>query len=97
LNTGKIEVGREADLVVIDAPLDSAGKDALEAIEVGDLPGQAMVMVDGHLAALWGKATRRPRQQVLINGIEYKFEGFQQFMQGEQPRIDLLLQYPKGR
>jgi enamidase len=97
LNTGRIEVGREADLVVIDAPLDSAGKDALEAIEIGDLPGQAMVMVDGHLAALWGKATRRPRQQVLINGIEYKYESFQQFMQGEQPRLDLLLQYPKGR
>jgi enamidase len=96
LNTGKIEVGREADLVVIDAPLDSAGKDALEAIEIGDLPGQAMVMVDGRLAALWGKATRRPRQQVLINGIEYRWGGFQQFMQGHQPCPDLLLQYPKG-
>ena len=82
--------------MVIDAPLDSAGKDALEAIEIGDLPGQAMVMVDGHLAALWGKATRRPRQQVLINGIEYKWAGFQQFVQGQQPSPDLLLQYPKG-
>ncbi len=85
LNTGKIEVGREADMLIIDAPLDSAAKDALEAIELGDCPGQAMVMVDGQIIALWGKGTRRPRKQVTINGIEYDWKAYEDWALGELP------------
>lgn len=47
LNTSMIEPGREADLVVIDTPIGSAGEDALSAIECGDLPSVSMVMIDG--------------------------------------------------
>lgn len=47
LETGFIAEGKEADLVVMDAPLGSIGADALEAINAGDLPGVAMVIVDG--------------------------------------------------
>ncbi|MFZ5633495.1 MAG: amidohydrolase family protein [Bacillota bacterium] len=47
LNTSMIAPGREADLVIIDAPLGSVGSGALEAIEAGDLPGVSMVIIDG--------------------------------------------------
>jgi len=49
LNRGLIEKGREADLVIMDAPMGSVGKDALSAIEAGDVPGVAMVLVDGQI------------------------------------------------
>jgi len=47
LSEGILRPGAPADLQVIDAPMGSAGKDAKEAIEVGDIPGVAMVMIDG--------------------------------------------------
>ena len=49
LNTGFIAAGREADLVILDKPLGSAGHDALSAMEAGDLPGIAMVLIDGQI------------------------------------------------
>ena len=55
LNTGKIEVGREADLQVIDNPPGSVGTDALKAIENGDPFGNSMVIVDGRIIAFRGK------------------------------------------
>jgi enamidase len=64
LNRGKIEAGREADFVIMDAPMGSAGKDALEAFEVGDLPGIAFVIVDGKVIVKKSRntppATRKP-------------------------------------
>lgn len=64
LNRGKIEAGREADFVIMDAPMGSAGKDALEAFEVGDLPGIAFVIVDGEVVVKKSRntppATRKP-------------------------------------
>jgi len=47
LHRGVIAEGREADLVVCDAPTGSVGKDALGALAAGDLPGVSMVLVDG--------------------------------------------------
>ena len=32
---------------IMDTPMGSVGKTALEAIEAGDLPGVALVLVDG--------------------------------------------------
>jgi len=63
LNRGKIEVGREADILIIDCPPDSAGDDALKAIEIGDQPAISMVMVDGHIIAVFGRATRFPKEK----------------------------------
>lgn len=64
LNRGKIEAGREADFVIMDAPMGSAGKDALEAFEVGDLPGIAFVIVNGEVVVKKSRntppATRKP-------------------------------------
>jgi enamidase len=47
LDTSSIAVGKEADLVIIDAPIGSVGADALQAIEAGDIPGVSMVIIDG--------------------------------------------------
>ena len=58
LNTGKIEVGREADLQVIDCPPGSCGSDALKAIECGDPFGNSMVIVDGRIMAFRGHDSR---------------------------------------
>jgi len=49
LNTGKIEVGREADLVVVDAPYGSCAEEALSAFSLGDIPGISMVIIDGEI------------------------------------------------
>lgn len=49
LETSQIAVGKEADLAVIDAPMGSVGEDALKAIEAGDLPAVAVVLVDGEV------------------------------------------------
>ena len=47
LDVGLIAPGREADLVVMDAPVGSVGKTALEALRAGDLPGISMIVIDG--------------------------------------------------
>jgi enamidase len=50
LNRGLIAEGREADLVVCDAPIGSVADDALGALAAGDLPGISMVLIDGRVA-----------------------------------------------
>jgi len=72
-NTGKIEVGREADLLIIDRPPDSMGRDALEAIEVGDTFGTDLVMVDGQIVTLRGRDTRPTDGNIFIDGVEQDF------------------------
>ena len=49
LNRGVIAEGREADLVVCDAPTGSVARDALGALTAGDLPGVSMVLIDGKI------------------------------------------------
>ncbi|HEY0832413.1 MAG TPA: amidohydrolase family protein [Azospirillum sp.] len=44
---GLIEVGRSADFVFLDRPQHSAGRTVTEAIELGDIPGVGMVVIDG--------------------------------------------------
>ncbi|MGE0748476.1 MAG: amidohydrolase family protein, partial [Rhodospirillales bacterium] len=47
LAQGIIEPGRPADFVFLDKAQHSAGKDFLESVEVGDVPGVGMVVIDG--------------------------------------------------
>lgn len=47
LPAGRLRVGCEADLVVLDAPRGSAASTALEAMEIGDLPGISAVVTQG--------------------------------------------------
>ena len=49
LNRGLVAEGREADLVVCDAPIGSVAGDALGALQAGDLPGISMVLIDGRI------------------------------------------------
>ena len=47
LNCGLIEVGRAADFVFMDRAQHTAGKTLLESVQLGDIPGVGMVMIDG--------------------------------------------------
>jgi len=47
LNCGLIEPGRAADLVFMDRAQHTAGRDLLESVKLGDIPGIGMVMIDG--------------------------------------------------
>ena len=47
LNCGLIEAGRAADFVFMDRAQHTAGRTLLESIQLGDLPGVGMVMIDG--------------------------------------------------
>ncbi len=58
LNRGIIKKGREGDVIIIDAPMGSAGNDAKEAIEAGDIPGVAAVIIDGEMKV--GKSRNTP-------------------------------------
>lgn len=47
LNCGLIEPGRVADFVIMDRAQHTAGKTILESVQMGDLPGISMVIIDG--------------------------------------------------
>jgi enamidase len=47
LNCGLIDPGRDADFVFLDRAQHTAGRTLLESIELGDIPGVGMVMIDG--------------------------------------------------
>jgi enamidase len=49
LDGGLIAVGQPADFVFMDKPQHSSGKDLLEAMSLGDIPGIGMVVIDGHV------------------------------------------------
>lgn len=57
LNTGIIEVGMEADLIIMDKPMGSVGEDAMQAIEAGDIPGISMVIIDGEIKVIKSRNT----------------------------------------
>ena len=47
LDAGLIAVGRAADFVFLDRAQHTAGKTLLESVQLGDIPGVGMVMIDG--------------------------------------------------
>jgi enamidase len=64
LNCGLIEPGYEASFVLMDKAQHSAGKDLLDSIQKGDLPGIGMVIIDGAVSVQRSRntppATRMP-------------------------------------
>ena len=64
LNCGLIAPGREASFVLMDKAQHSAGKNLLDSIQKGDLPGIGMVIIDGVVSAQRSRntppATRLP-------------------------------------
>jgi enamidase len=47
LDTGQVAIGRAADLVFLDRPQHTAGRDLLESVRLGDIPGVGMMLIDG--------------------------------------------------
>ena len=47
LNCGLIEVGCAADFVFMDKAQHSAGRDLLDSVQLGDIPGIGMIVIDG--------------------------------------------------
>ncbi|MCF8128534.1 MAG: amidohydrolase family protein [Deltaproteobacteria bacterium] len=66
LNRGIIAPGKEADLVIMDAPMGSVGEDALSAISAGDVPAVAMVLVDGQVVVGKSRNTPPPKGKVVL-------------------------------
>jgi enamidase len=66
LPRGIISEGKEADLVIMDAPMGSVGDDALSAIEAGDLPGVAIVLVDGEIVVSKSRNTPPPKRKPFV-------------------------------
>ena len=57
LNCGLIAVGREASFVLLDTAQQSAGKNLLDSIQKGDLPGVGMVITDGAVSIQRSRST----------------------------------------
>jgi len=49
LDTGILEVGLSADFILLDQAQHSPGKDMLESIQQGNLPGIGMTVIDGEI------------------------------------------------
>jgi enamidase len=47
LDCGLLEVGRAADITFMDRAQHTAGRDLLESVRLGDIPGVGMVLIDG--------------------------------------------------
>lgn len=57
LAQGILAAGRPADMVFLDRPEASAGRDVLEALSFGDIPGIGGVMIDGKMRSGRSRAT----------------------------------------
>lgn len=64
LDNGIIEVGKEADFILIDQAQHAPGKDLLESVHQGNLPGVGMTIIDGVVRSMRSRntppATRLP-------------------------------------
>lgn len=60
---GRIEVGAPADLVLLDAPEGSGARDACAALELGDTPAVAGVVIDGEIVVRRSRNTAPPQRE----------------------------------
>ena len=66
LNTGMVAVGKEADLVIMDAPMGSIAEDAMDAIAAGDIPGISIVMINGKVVVSVSRNTPPAKRQAQV-------------------------------
>lgn len=66
LNRGLIALGKEADLVFMDASMGSPGDDLLSCLAAGDNPGVSIIMVDGKVVAKASRNTPPPKRAAKI-------------------------------
>ena len=71
LDAGRVELGRPADLAVIDAPVGSSAATAFEAIELGDVPAVACVVSGGKLRFSKSRNTPAPSRNVTVTGTQH--------------------------
>lgn len=57
LDTGLIEVGMAADFVLMDQAQHAPGKTLLESVQLGNLPGVGMTIIDGKVTSLRSRNT----------------------------------------
>lgn len=57
LDTGIIEVGKCADFVLMDQAQHAPGKNMLESVQLGNLPGVGMTIIDGVVTSLSSRNT----------------------------------------
>ncbi|MFK7994391.1 MAG: amidohydrolase family protein [Granulosicoccus sp.] len=57
LDTGIIESGKSADFIILDQAQHSPGKDMLESIQQGNLPGIGMTIIDGKVTSTRSRNT----------------------------------------
>ncbi len=67
LTTGAIEVGREADLVVLDAPRGSSASTALDALRHGDVPAVCAVVIDGAVHVTRSRVSPPPQRTIAFS------------------------------
>ena len=68
LNVGILEPGREADLLVVDAPLGSQADDALGSFAIGDTPAVAIAVIDGSVRLSKSRNTPPPVRPISVSG-----------------------------
>jgi enamidase len=66
LSTGVIEIGRAADLTFFDRAQHTAGRNLLASIQLGDIPGVGMVLIDGVIRCLRSRNTPPAMQVPMI-------------------------------
>jgi enamidase len=69
LDTGRIEIGAPADLVVCDAPMASRANDAFGAIARGDIPGISCVIIDGVVRVGRSRNTPLAKRLATFKGV----------------------------
>jgi enamidase len=65
---GRIAVGAEADLLVVDSPLGSQADTAMGALEIGDTLAVAFAIIDGQVAMAKSRNTPPPTRKIVQVG-----------------------------
>lgn len=68
LDVGVLEPGRPADLVALDAPVGGTANTAFDALRTGDVPGVALVVVDGEVLVTRSRVSPPPMRAARIGG-----------------------------
>ena len=66
LNRGLIALGKEADLVFMDASMGSPGEDLLSCLSAGDNPGISLILVDGKVVVKASRNTPPPKRAAKV-------------------------------
>ena len=69
LDCGLIEVGRSADFVIMDRAQHTSGRDLLDSVNRGDLPGVGMTIIDGIIRTHRSRNTPPATTLPVVEGV----------------------------